>query len=380
MADLGEATNDPSVLPPPASLEAEKSHRFNDDLLLDEVDRIRADELYPVVSYALSYQTLRERFQAVDPLANTAKRRSRKSGLWAVMLVTFALICAAAQPLYEGQDQIAFPIATIAALTSLVGVLIGSFGVLYARPKRGWLRHRLLTEQMRLFHFRTMLTLAHLILTRQAGEFVERRASMFSEFESDILQRPGIALETVLETDLVGDRLTPVMPPLPTSIDPAAQEQFLRAYRRLRIQRQIDYAQYKLRRDGKLFSAFPRQQGIWLERAGVFCIVGTVAAHILVVLHIFLGEGAAIGSWVHVVGIWFAIAALAMKTLQEGLQPKLEVERYRHYRAAVQAAADRFDTAESLGDKLAAAMAVERARADEMVIFLRSSSESRFVM
>lgn len=354
-------------------------HRFNDDLLVTEADQTLAREIYPRIAYALDHPELRERFLLIDPLANTAKRVSRRSGTRAVILVTVALLIASAEPLYHPYHDFAVAAALASAGLGLIGTLIGVMGMLYARSKRDWLSNRLRTEQMRLFHYRTILELADLILSSQRDEFLRRRAVMFREFEQDVLARPAVALESVLDADWPGERLIPHVPPLPERIDSVAEAELLRAYWRLRIQRQLGYTQYKLQTDGRLLSKFPRQQAFWLEVAASICIVGTIIVHLLVVV------GTAFGSWpvgpmLHVLGIWLAIMALGLKTLQEGLQPKQEVERYRHYRAAIRAVGDRFDAAGSLAEKLAAATVLERASADEMIIFLRSGWEARFVM
>jgi len=355
-------------------------YRFNDDLLISAQDQENARRLYAKIAYALDHGSLRDRFCAVDPLANRAKRQSRRSGIAAVTFVTTALLVASAEPLFAGRHGLTVAAAVVAGLLGLLGALIGAMGMLYARPKRNWLRNRLRTEQMRFFHYRVLLELSDLILTNRREEFLKRRAEMFEEFAEDVLDRPAVALEAVLEADWSGERLTPHLPTPPPHSDPEIEKQFFRAYERLRIQRQLDYAQYKLQTDGRLFSSFPRQQAFWLELGAGLCIAGTVIVHLMLMVGAALGDARLIGSWTHVLGVWFAIAALALKTLQEGLQPKLEVERYRHYRAAVRAAGERYEAATSLAERLSAATAVERASADEMVIFLRSGWESRFVM
>lgn len=95
---------------------------------------------------------------------------------------------------------------------------------------------------------------------------------------------------------------------------------------------------------------------------------------------IFNYESAAVGIDVHVGVIWVAIAALAVRALQEGLQPEREIERYRHYRASIRAIRDRFDQASSPAEKLEVMQELERLSFDEFVNFLRSNDEARFVI
>ena len=82
----------------------------------------------------------------------------------------------------------------------------------------------------------------------------------------------------------------------------------------------------------------------------------------------------------HVWVIWVAIAVLAVRGLQEGLQPEREVERYRHYGANVQAILDRFDRATSVAKKIDIMLEMERLSFDEFRNFLRSGHEARFMI
>jgi hypothetical protein len=357
-----------------------QNHRFNDDLLIANEDSEEAERLYPTVIYALNHPDLKSWLSRIDPKANDAKKRGRRWGYWAVILVSAALMGASAEPLYLGHHGVAIWIACISALLGIFGAIVGWFGVLFARNKKTWLLQRLMTEQMRLFHFRTLLSLSDLILSGQEDNYKRERDKRFEAFEADVLRRPDLVLDTIRDPERDGDDLTVVIPAPPAALDTEIVADFFAAYRRLRIQRQVDYAQYKLGRDRKVFSAFPRQQAAWLEGTALACVAGLVLVHLSVIAAVLFDWAALSGPWLGVIAIWLAIAALALRTLQEGLQPKQEVERYRHYRATVRAAMQRFDAASTPEEKLAVAKSVERASADEMLIFLRSSAEARFVM
>jgi hypothetical protein len=361
---------------------ARDSHRFNSDLLLHPEDQALARELYPQISYALDDETLRARFAAIDAVANATKRRSRIWGGWAVALVTLALLGASAEHLYGRLSHAAW-VAGGAAACGIIGSLIGWHGLLYANNKRLWLESRLLTETMRLFHFRTLLMLSDQILAGDRATYLARRRALFLAFEADIIADPAAVLDNLLAIDTDEDGLSVPIPETLPEGDPAIAAQFIDAYRRLRLQHQLNYARYKLRMDWKLFSAFPRQQAYWLGSFALACVLGTVVAHLILVglalfpYALFPHETQPL---LPVAGVWFAILALAFRTLEEGLQPSIEAERYRHYQAAVKGASDRFEAAETLRGKLLAAQSLERTSADEMRIFLRSSSEARFVM
>jgi hypothetical protein len=301
-------------------------------------------------------------------------------GCWAVALISLALLLAAAEPVLGGSESTAKIILGLAGVCSLAGTLIGFFGILYADSKQNWLENRLRTERMRLFHFGTILALSNLILAGQKKEFLRRRADLFEAFDRDVLQRPRLALDALVDFDDDGeDGLSVTVPPLKTVSNDTAR-QLVAAYCRLRVGRQLEFAQYKLRKDGRIFSAFPTQQAHVLGTAAVACILGLVLAHFIVVIDVmFVNEGK-LAKWSHAIGFGFGIAAVAFRTLLEGLQSSREVERYRHYRAAMKAAADRMDAESTFEEKLRAAEGIERVSADEMVIFLRASMEARFVM
>jgi len=69
-----------------------------------------------------------------------------------------------------------------------------------------------------------------------------------------------------------------------------------------------------------------------------------------------------------------------VRALEEGLQPEREIERYRHYAAAVKAVRDRFNEAVTPRQKLEIMKEMERASFDEMRIFLRASNDARFII
>jgi hypothetical protein len=83
--------------------------------------------------------------------------------------------------------------------------------------------------------------------------------------------------------------------------------------------------------------------------------------------------------WAHWTAVCFAVAALGMRTLEEGLQPKRELERYQRYSSLIQDLLQRFDAASRRG-KFEAMIEMERLSFEEMRDFLRSTQESRFVM
>lgn len=135
-----------------------EAQKFNDDLLVPEEDLDRARRSYPRIFYILDHPELRDLFTAYDRPANAAKKRSRVAGAAAVLLAVIALLGASAEPLYHGVDA-PYPelIGFASALAGVMGVVIGLWGVLYARSKKEWLYRRLVTERLRQFHFQTFV-------------------------------------------------------------------------------------------------------------------------------------------------------------------------------------------------------------------------------
>jgi hypothetical protein len=73
-----------------------------------------------------------------------------------------------------------------------------------------------------------------------------------------------------------------------------------------------------------------------------------------------------------------AIAALAAKSVEEGINPEAEIERYEAYLESCAEALREFDAADSLSGKILAAQAMEGAAASELRSFLRKSSRAKF--
>jgi hypothetical protein len=57
-----------------------------------------------------------------------------------------ALLLAVSEPLYAEDHRLALIIAAASDILGVVGALIGTFGLLYAKPKRLWLENRLRGE------------------------------------------------------------------------------------------------------------------------------------------------------------------------------------------------------------------------------------------
>jgi hypothetical protein len=367
-------------------------HRFNNDLLIDPSDLDRAGRGFSQMMHVLSHVSLQDTFRRFDRLGNAAKRKGRIAGLLAILLGTTALAIAAATPKAQGWGL-------IAAICGVFSIGIGLGGALYAGAKRRWLCNRVMTERLRQFHFQAFVCRWREIAGTLAGPdaaraYIAQRETWFDRF---IAPYPG-QLDAEL-TDLLDDETAskcwlhpkPSLPK-PGEIIPDLEGLFA-AYHDLRISHQLHYANYKLRSNQKMFSWSPRLQEVIFSYAVLICILAIFVIHLWIAFSIALGgripgpeeillqrETETAGTNVHVIVIWIAIAALAVRALQEGLQPEREIERYRHYRAGVRALRDRFDEARSPLEKLEVMLEMERLSFDEFRNFLRSSSEARFII
>jgi hypothetical protein len=343
---------------------------YNDDLLKSASDQQVAREQYGPIAFALIFPALLAHFAEADKVANTEKRRIRSRGLTSVGLVTVALLAASATAELH-DEHLSAVIGFIAALLGIAGALIGYFNT----PVK-WLEHRLVTESLRQFHFRTLIRMAPDILAAAASgdstAFERRRAGALAQFEQNVIKRKGALMDALIEAPETSKSDLIAPPPDPAVFAGENGALLLSAYRNLRILRQCQYADYKLSRGSGLFSAFPKRQ------ANVLGLMGLAFVALLLISHV--ASAILSGSGIlHLAAVWIALLALSLRVIEEGLKPRAEIERYRHYQAATYRILDMFEGGDTAG-RVRAAEQLERASFDEMVIFLRSHEEARFTM
>lgn len=343
---------------------------YNDDLLRSASDQEAARDQYGPIAFALIFPALLALFAEADVVANAEKRKLRRRGLASVALVTVALLAASATP-ELGSKELSMVVGFIAALLGIAGALLGYFNT----PHK-WLQYRLVTESLRQFHFRTLIQMAPDILAAVASGdstvFDKKRAGALAGFEQDVIKRKAALMDALIEAPETSksDLIAPA--PDPAVFTQESGPLLLSAYRNLRILRQCQYADYKLSRGSGLFSSFPKRQANILGMIGLACIALLLLAH--VGSAIFASNGT-----LHLAAVWIALLALSSRVIEEGLKPRAEVERYRHYQASTYRILDTFDRGDAAG-RIRAAEQLERAAFDEMVIFLRSHDEARFTM
>jgi hypothetical protein len=371
---------------------SDSGHRFNNDLLMNPGDVDRAERAFPRMAHVLSHVALQEAFRGFDGPANAAKKKGRIAGLLAILLGTISLAIAAATPKVQ-------ELGLIAAVCGVASIIIGLGGALYAGAKRRWLCNRVMTERLRQFHFQAVVCRWREIAASLAGpeavqDYMAQRENWFDRFMAPYHGQLDAELTDLLDDDTAPKCWLHPEPnlPKPGEVIPDLEGLFA-AYHDLRIMHQLHYANYKLRSDQNMFSWSPRLQEVIFSYAILLCILALFVIHLWIAFSIALGtripglepflfhhESEAAGINIHIIVIWVAIAALAVRALQEGRQPEREIKRYRHYRAGVRAVRDRFDEASSPAEKLEVMLEMERLAFDEFRNFLRSSNEARFVI
>jgi cobalamin biosynthesis protein CobD/CbiB len=363
--------------------------KFNDDLLTTDDDRKLAVERFPDLNHVLDFGELRDLFLAYDQPANQAKKRRRRVGFVAILLGVLALLGASAAPLYEPINYW-WPrvLGGVSALLGVLSLLMGTIGSLSGEAKHRWLCNRLMTERLRQFHFQALSYRMGDVLKSmvnhdgQEGFRVDRH-SWFAGFrlayENHLPARLSVVLDDDAEEDFsLHQDLTGWEPPKASD---ANLDRIFSAYRLLRIEHQLQYANYKLAKDGSSFPSSPVRQHETLGGLSLIFILIVFVAHLAIALSLAPGwNWPATSIYVHLGIIWVVIGILAIRTLEEGLQPAREVERYTRYRSSLMSLLGRFDRATSPKDKLRIMHEVERTSYQEMRQFLKTHYEARYVL
>ena len=362
-------------------------HKFNHDLLLPRVDpstgvEDRSDQelaarKYPTILHVLVHPELQQVFSTYDERANCAKRIGRVAGFGAIGLGFLALgIVAFEQSADEPSTRKI--LIWLSALCGLSCFVIGSVGVLFARRKREWLHHRFMGELIRQFHFQTFVfrlpqILASLKDAEAKSRFETDRKLWFDTFKGRFIG--SVDAEFAHTTQGIADPWLHGASK-PTKIREVKElDPLFDAYYELRIAHQIGYADYKLQNDYRIFSPIPRRQAAVLSNLSFAWIFLLCVVDIGVLLVGNLGVNAA-----NVV-ICIALAALATRAIEQGLQPEREVERYQQYLSDLRAISDRFnDEAASQTEKIQIMFEMERLVYDEMRNFLLTNERASFVM
>jgi hypothetical protein len=243
-----------------------------------------------------------------------------------------------------------------------------------------------MTERLRQFHFQAFVCrwpeiVNSLASQRAAESYVADRRLWFAAFTQK-MERGLVAEFTNLMQETDEKDVWLYEPPVSSmSAHPTVSlDELFEAYKILRIDHQLRYANYKLSPDeGILATSASTQQSMF----STLTLIGIAA---LLLIHVGVAIGVAFDlkqlnpHWIHVIAICIAIGVLTIRAFEEGLQPARELERYQSYRSAVRAISHRFDAAQSPAEKLEVMKDMEQVSFDEMATFLRTNNEARFVL
>jgi hypothetical protein len=318
-------------------------------------------------------------FEEIDPAAARAGRLSRSLGFASIGLVLGALLLASADPLMEALDhRLRESLGFAAAALGLVGTLLALATRGKSSPRARWLRARLQTECLRLFHFHFLAQRLPAGL-RAAGNaqaeaaYRAERLAAFERLRGTTLSDPPRAYERLL-----ADReFAPFAGLLPSTADGAINDaatvtDALAAWRALRLGWQLGYCDAKLADDGA-----PRRQEVLFSRIAWTCIGVIVGLHMLHFLEHSLPVQRVL---LQTAVVWTALIALGARALESGLAPQREVERYEQYRSNIRVAMRRFDGAANPEAQIEVMRAFEATSQEEMLVFIRTHAHSHFLL
>ena len=386
------------------------SFRFNDELLLSESDQTLAEKSYPKVFFALDHPELRDEFRRVDTLAVKAKTTSRRIGFAALVFATLSLLTFPAAPLVEGiwrsamEYEIMFQYLTIiGAIFGFLALFFGNLGLGFGRIKRTWLQKRLITERLRQWHAQYLIAHSAEIAAIAASgtgkhEWTERRAVAFKRFKRGFIDQIGSEYAKFTISSAASFSGQSVADPKAanafwideTWVKAAAQKTpkehkaslnaVYRAYEETRMTGQIQYTNYVLSADGPFWSSPSKQMHILGNLSYILVILAFMANFVALVSAVWPGLSESWPDVLSSMAIAFAIVAVGVRAMLEGLRPERETRRMQFYAAALNHASSSFDTARSHGKRVEAMSMLERASYDEMVEFISSNERARFVL
>jgi hypothetical protein len=409
---------------------------FNHDLLIHPGDARVAHELYPSLAVVLHHRELIDYFKGFNDRADHAKRKSRKLGTCAILLAGAAIVMAAVEvvisALWPVSGFASLTVGLFAAVCGLSSLAVGASGILFGRRKHEWLINRFMGERIRQYHFQSLIAqLPFIIAMASAGNdkntivnvrskaqvtaedekpaetnavdsFLKDRHRRFIEFQSAFEgEQKEAKFESAVGPDGEDDWwLCESQSTFSVVENQPDLHHFFKAYRRLRLQHQLDFTNFKLKSDYKLFSEMPATQ------ADVLADVSNISFWFIMFVHvcvfIIIMSAAAVwtsdllssrpqdfqaGSFAPIVSHTFggaiiilAVVSLCAHAFGQGLQPEREVERYQQYRSTLKSILEQFDGTDGPTEKIKIMRQTERAAFDEMRNFLVTHRRSSFTM
>ena len=335
----------------------------------------------PSTRFIFEFPELLRRFETIDPQAQRSRRLSRITGIASIGLVLAALLLASADPAMEALDrELREAIGYAAAILGLSGTLLGLATMGKASPRARWLRERLHSEYLRLFHFHYMAQRLPAALRAQGdpgqAAWLADRAAALARLEQTALSDPARTCDQLL-ADREFAPFAGLLEPVATGFAATGKpvEDAFAAWRALRLEWQLAYCEAKLSDEANGASA--RRQAKLFARIAWACIAAIVALHLLHFLEHWLHLSRVL---LQTATIWTALIALGARALESGLAPLREVERYEQYRSNIRVALRRFDSAATPQSRLEVMRAFEATSQEEMLVFIRTHAKSHFLL
>lgn len=383
--------------------------RFNDELLLSEEDRALAARTYPNVYFALDHPELRDEFQRVDRAAIDAKRRSRWIGCAALVFATLSLLAFPVDVVIKGiwtneaaHKPILNYLAIAGACFGILALIFGNIGLGFGKVKRGWLMKRLITERLRQWHAQYIA--AHSVEIAVAAQQPEAKAAWldqrdlsFKRFKRNFIDQISSEYTKYTHASAAAHSGQSVTDPKaetafwiedawaskaamkPEKAQQAALDEICRALHETRMRGQIQYTNYVLSSEGKFWSSPSKQLHI-LGNLSYLLVVFAFVANFIALGAAVWGPFVESTSVLSALAIAFAILAVGVRAMLEGLRPQRETRRMQFYAGAINRADRDFDSARTHAKRIAAFSKLERASYDEMVEFISSNERARFVL
>lgn len=377
-------------------------HIFNDDLLANPGDMQWVEQRYSKLLPVLDFPELRQAFLTHDALAIQAHRRVMGWGLLAILCAVIALLAAASEPLWGGQGLLPRAVGTGAELLGLLGAFVGAGGMWLGPSKRDWLLNRLAAEQLRQWHFQFILQRGDLIVPALGGDesqvhdFRAARACLFEDFRAGLRGKLDSLLTSLLSVNYEKEKTLVPRGSLPHHGYTDQDELFVplaEIYWRLRLRHQLQYVQYKLQTSTEYgwrqFLRWPILiQKEVLGGLGTSCIVMAILVSIAIiighVLPMVVGETPVSAALEHPLlnsaAVGLAIVAVAVRTIEDGLGLKPDIERYRHFANELERLLTQWQEAPGLSSRLSVMERCEEACFEELREFLVVHHHTKFAL
>lgn len=364
-----------SPYPPIRDASAFVERRFNHDILLEDEDRTHVRERWPIMAPFLVDQELAEQFMPFEQEAKRLKNVVYRLGSAAVILTLVALLGSALDLWRSPPSPTSLiPVrdtTTFLEVCGVLGLLTAFLASKYGPFRRRWLRNRFVTEVLRQWHFRQLLDLRvwRAAPQWQPEPFARQRALDFRALLQDMRGSVGqhLSLLVSAHVDPLGDVPKPHLPDHPT-----ARRELLEAYRRLRLDHQIEFLEYKLSPDDRTFLGLSIEALVWLTDH----IAG---AALLLALGCSVATIVRPAAWAAFAAVGLAIVGVAVRAWRDGLALHAERERYAEMRHHLVVLRARWDAASTEDERFSVAEELEQTAVEELRAFARAHMTAQFL-